>query len=77
MNVKQFASDNKSLIGLLILMLLVSLVSPSFFSVDNLLNILRQTSINGIIAMGMTDVGSSKNEIPIWYFLSVFTEALP
>jgi len=56
MNLKQFASDNKSLIGLLILMLLVSLVSPSFLSVDNLLNILRQTSINGIIAMGMTFV---------------------
>ncbi len=56
MNLKQFASDNKSLIGLLILMLLVSLFSPSFLSVDNLLNILRQTSINGIIAMGMTFV---------------------
>ena len=56
MNVKQFASDNKSLIGLLILMFLVSLVSPSFLSIDNLLNILRQTSINGIIAMGMTFV---------------------
>ena len=56
MNLKQFASDNKSLIGLLILMLLVSLVSPSFLSVDNLFNILRQTSINGIIAMGMTFV---------------------
>ncbi len=56
MNIKQFASDNKSLIGLLILMLLVSLVSPNFLSVDNLFNILRQTSINGIIAMGMTFV---------------------
>jgi ribose transport system permease protein len=56
MNVKQFASDNKSLIGLLVLMFLVSLVSPNFLSIDNLLNILRQTSINGIIAMGMTFV---------------------
>jgi ribose transport system permease protein len=56
MNFKQFASDNKSLIGLLILMMLVSLFSPSFLSIDNLLNILRQTSINGIMAMGMTFV---------------------
>ncbi|MCP4342076.1 MAG: ribose ABC transporter permease [Desulfobulbaceae bacterium] len=56
MNLKQIASDNISLIGLLILMLLVSLVSPSFLSIDNLLNILRQTSINGVIAMGMTFV---------------------
>jgi ribose transport system permease protein len=49
-------SNNKSLIGLLILMALVSLASPNFLSVDNLLNILRQTSINAIIAMGMTFV---------------------
>jgi ribose transport system permease protein len=54
--IKTFMSDNKSLIGLLILMALVSLASPNFLSVDNLLNILRQTSINAIIAMGMTFV---------------------
>ncbi len=56
MKFKEFAHDNIPLIGLLILMLLVSLVSPSFLSVDNLLNILRQTSINAVIAMGMTFV---------------------
>ncbi len=56
MPIKTFMSDNKSLIGLLILMALVSLASPNFLSVDNLLNILRQTSINAIIAMGMTFV---------------------
>lgn len=56
MPIKTFMSDNKSLIGLLVLMALVSLASPNFLSVDNLLNILRQTSINAIIAMGMTFV---------------------
>ena len=56
MPIKTFMSDNKSLIGLLILMALVSFASPNFLSVDNLLNILRQTSINAIIAMGMTFV---------------------
>ena len=56
MPIKIFMSDNKSLIGLLILMALISLASPNFLSVDNLLNILRQTSINAIIAMGMTFV---------------------
>ncbi len=56
MTVKTFLDDNKSLIGLLILMALVSLASPNFLSVDNMLNILRQTSINAIIAMGMTFV---------------------
>ncbi len=56
MKIKEFASENISLIGLVILMLLVSIASPSFLSVDNLLNILRQTSINAVIAMGMTFV---------------------
>lgn len=56
MTVKTFLDENKSLIGLLILMALVSLASPNFLSVDNMLNILRQTSINAIIAMGMTFV---------------------
>lgn len=56
MKLKEFALDNIPLIGLLLLMLLVSLISPSFMSVDNLLNILRQTSINAVIAMGMTFV---------------------
>ncbi len=50
MTFKKFASDNKSLIGLIILMALVSIASPNFLSVDNLFNILRQTSINAIIA---------------------------
>jgi len=53
---KNFATDNKSLIGLLVLMALVSLFSPNFMTLDNQLNILRQTSINAIIAMGMTFV---------------------
>ncbi|OKL45060.1 ribose ABC transporter permease [Pseudovibrio exalbescens] len=56
MNIKQFASDNKSLIGLIILMVLVSIANANFLGVDNMLNILRQTSINAIIAMGMTFV---------------------
>ena len=34
----------------------LSIASPVFFSPRNLLNILRQTSVNGIIAVGMTFV---------------------
>nr|WP_184044380.1 ribose ABC transporter permease [Roseospira visakhapatnamensis] len=49
-------ADNKSLIGLIVLMAVVAAYSPNFLTVDNLLNILRQTSINAIIAMGMTFV---------------------
>ena len=33
--------------------LILSILSPSFIKPANLLNILRQTSINGILAMGM------------------------
>lgn len=54
--IKTFITENKSLIGLIILMVLVSLISPNFMSIDNLLNILRQTSINAVIALGMTFV---------------------
>lgn len=32
------------------------MINPDFFSVDNILNILRQTSVNAIIAVGMTFV---------------------
>ena len=46
----------KSLVGLLLLIFIVSMLSPSFLSSRNILNILRQTSVNAIIAAGMTFV---------------------
>lgn len=46
--------EQKALIALLILVIVVSFLNPNFFSVNNLLNIFRQTSINAIIAVGMT-----------------------
>ncbi|HUK09501.1 MAG TPA: ribose ABC transporter permease [Stellaceae bacterium] len=49
-------SQNKSLIGLVILIAAVSFASPDFLAVGNLLNVLRQTSINAVIAMGGTFV---------------------
>ncbi|MCZ4280647.1 ribose ABC transporter permease [Kiloniella laminariae] len=56
MSFKKVLIDNKSLIALLLLMGAVSLYSPNFLTVDNLLNVLRQTSINAIIALGITYV---------------------
>jgi ribose/xylose/arabinose/galactoside ABC-type transport system permease subunit len=44
------------LIAFLVLILALSIVSPAFFSSRNLLNIVRQTSINGMIGVGMTFV---------------------
>ena len=47
---------NKPLVGLIIFGVIVSILNPRFLSTANLLNILRQTSINAIIAAGMTFV---------------------
>lgn len=55
-NVTKFLIEQRSIIALLILIAVVSFLNPHFFSVDNLLNILRQTSVNAIIAIGMTFV---------------------
>lgn len=40
------------LLGLLILCVALSLASPYFLTVDNLLNVLRQSAINAILALG-------------------------
>ncbi len=44
------------LIGLLLIMIILGFVSDNFFTLDNLLNLLRQISINALIAFGMTFV---------------------
>ena len=46
--------EQKSLIALVILIVVVSSMSPNFFTVANLFNILQQTSVNAIMAVGMT-----------------------
>ncbi|MFA0086705.1 ribose ABC transporter permease [Vibrio sp. 10N.286.49.C2] len=51
---KEWLIEQKSLIALIFLIVVVSFLNPNFFTVDNILNILRQTSINAIIAVGMT-----------------------
>ncbi|WJT09578.1 ribose ABC transporter permease [Vibrio harveyi] len=51
---KEWLIEQKSLIALLFLIIVVSFLNPNFFTVDNILNILRQTSVNAIIAVGMT-----------------------
>ncbi len=47
---------NKPLIGLVLFSLAVALLNPRFLTINNLFNVLRQTSINSIIAIGMTFV---------------------
>lgn len=55
-NIKELLVKYKSLIGLVLLIAVVSIMSPSFLSTKNIFNILRQTSVNAIIAAGMTFV---------------------
>lgn len=52
----RFLIEQRSFVALFILIIIVSMINPDFFSVDNILNILRQTSVNAIIAVGMTFV---------------------
>ena len=52
----QFLSRYGIFIAFLILIILMSFLSPAFLKISNIMNILRQTSINGIVAVGMTFV---------------------
>lgn len=51
---KEWLMEQKSLIALLVLIAVVSSLSPNFFTLNNLFNILQQTSVNAIMAVGMT-----------------------
>ncbi len=44
------------LIGLVLIMIILGFLSDNFFTLDNILNLLRQISINALIAFGMTFV---------------------
>lgn len=50
------AQDFGALIALALLVMVISIVSPEFRTVKNFLSLLRQSSINGLIAFGMTCV---------------------
>ncbi len=49
-----FFQRNSSLCVFVLLIMIVSVLSPDFLTIGNLLNVLRQSSINGLIAFGMT-----------------------
>lgn len=52
--VKSFLLKNKPLVVLLILCVVVSLVNDRFLTYSNIMTVLRQSSINAVIATGMT-----------------------
>lgn len=48
--------DMGALIALVLLVFVISIISPEFRTIDNFLSLMRQSSINGFIAFGMTCV---------------------
>ncbi len=54
--IKRILIKYKSPIGLLIFTIIISFMNDRFLTLSNVLNVLRQTSINSIIAAGMTFV---------------------
>ncbi|EGY76387.1 ribose ABC transporter permease [Peptoniphilus indolicus] len=53
---KDFLSKFRPIILLILFSVIITTLRPNFISPNNLLNVLRQTSINAIIAAGMTFV---------------------
>lgn len=53
-SILNFMKANVPFIGLLIIILLLAILSPAFLSLLNILNVLRQASINGFQAFGLT-----------------------
>lgn len=51
-----YVQDLGALIALFFLIVAISLISPEFRTIGNFLSLLRQSSINGLIAFGMTFV---------------------
>jgi ribose transport system permease protein len=56
LNFKNTLVKYKSLLGLIVLCLVISIITPRFLTVTNLRNVLTQVSVNAVIAAGMTFV---------------------
>ncbi|NFN64121.1 ribose ABC transporter permease [Clostridium botulinum] len=55
-NFKQNLVKYKSIIGLVLLCMIITFVTPSFLTISNITNVFTQVSTNAIIAVGMTFV---------------------
>lgn len=53
---KNFLHEIGPLIALILLIIIIGAISPQFLSINNILSLIRQSSINGFIAFGMTCV---------------------
>ena len=62
--------ENKAIFILIIVCALVGALSPYFFTVNNLLNVLRQVTVSGIVGIGFTFVVASGNlDLSVGYML--------
>ena len=55
-NLKGSILKYKSLVGLLVLCIVISFISPRFLGIANIKNVLTQVSVNAVIAIGMSFV---------------------
>lgn len=55
-DIRAFIAKYGVVLGLVIIMVFFTVMKAKFLTVDNMLNMLRQTSINGLLAIGMTFV---------------------
>lgn len=55
-NLKLFFAQYGVIIGLFLIFVFFTIMKTKFISINNILNMLRQTSINGFLAIGMTFV---------------------
>lgn len=53
---RQFMMEFATVLGLVVLILVFAVIKPKFLDVNNIFNLLRQASINGLLALGMTFV---------------------
>jgi ribose transport system permease protein len=54
--IRRLWNNNSSIFALVVLVVFAAISSDKFFQVSNIMNVLRQTSIVGLIAIGMTFV---------------------
>ncbi|MHC1772489.1 MAG: ribose ABC transporter permease [Flexilinea sp.] len=55
-NLSRIIDSTKNVLALVVLCVLLSILTPKFFTESNILNVLRQTSINAIMAIGVSFV---------------------
>lgn len=53
---KKFLKENATFIALIVMVVILSILSPEFFTPRNLTNLCRQVTVVGILAIGMTMV---------------------